>query len=130
MRILVADDDRDIARALYLRLAAAGFDVSVAHTGREALDLVTRCCPDLVILDIMMPDGNGFTVFDMLRTSRETGEIPVLFLTAHGNIPNWLYAMEHGASDVIQKPYDGTALVRTIRETLDRWYGPQTPRAA
>jgi len=123
MRILIADDEPSITRAIKVRLEKAGFDVTEAHSGRQAIRLIGETCPDLVILDILMPDGNGFSVFDMLRTSRETDEIPVLFLTAHGDIPNWLHAMEHGASDVIQKPFDGTRLVRTVREVLSRWYG-------
>jgi len=123
MHILVADDEPNITRALQVRLESAGFDVSTAHTGSDALDLVQRTHPDLIILDILMPEGNGFEVLEKLNERDDTKGIPVLFLTAHGNIPNWLYVMSNGASDFIQKPFDGIRLVQTVRTTLDRWYG-------
>lgn len=123
MKILVADDDRDITRAVQVRLGHAGFDVVRAHDGHEAVARTRETLPDLIILDISMPGGDGFSVFEQLKAAPDTREIPVLFLTAHGSIPNWLTAMGAGASDFIGKPYDGVKLVCTVRETLARWYG-------
>lgn len=120
MRVLVADDDKDIARALQIRLEQAGFDVEQAHDGPSAVDQALQSVPDLVILDISMPGMDGFGVFEALRGNAATARVPVLFLTAHGTVPNWLNALNGGAADFICKPYDGARLVRTVRETIAR----------
>jgi DNA-binding response OmpR family regulator len=120
MKVLIADDDRDIARAVQIRLEQAGFDVVQAHDGDSALATAQTALPDLIILDISMPGRDGFDVFEALRESPETANVPVLFLTAHGSVPNWLSALKGGAADFICKPYDGVRLIRTVRETLAR----------
>ncbi len=120
MKVLVADDDKDIARALQIRLETAGFDVEQAHDGNTAIEKAISDTPDLVILDISMPGQDGFGVFEALREHPATRQVPVVFLTAHGSVPNWLSALNKGASDFICKPYDGPRLVQTVRETIAR----------
>ena len=120
MKVLIADDDRDIARALKIRLETAGFDVVQAHDGDSALATAQVELPDLIILDISMPGRDGFGVFEALSESPQMAKVPVLFLTAHGSVPNWLTALKKGAADFICKPYDGGRLIRTVRETLAR----------
>ncbi len=117
-KILVVDDDRDIVRALNIRLRQAGYAVATAHDGYEAVHAAHTHRPDLILLDIKLPAGDGFSVMERLRDSVETTAIPVVFLTANPQTANWQKALDMGAVDFIPKPYEGKDLLRVIRRAL------------
>lgn len=119
-RILVVDDDHDIVHALTIRLRQAGYEVTTAHDGYEAVHSAHTYPPDLILLDIKLPSGDGFTVLERLRGSVRTAHIPVVFLTANPQTANWQRALEMGALDFIPKPYDGKELLRVIKRALER----------
>lgn len=119
-RILVVDDDRDIVRALSIRLRQAGYEIATAYDGYEAVHSAHTHAPDLILLDIKMPAGDGFSVLERLRDSVKTAGIPVVFLTANPQTANWQRALEMGALDFIPKPYDGKELLRVIKRALER----------
>ena len=113
MRLLVADDTRDLNRALQAILEQNGYEVVPAYDGQEALDLVMSQSFDAIILDIMMPKVDGLTV---LRTLREEGdEVPVLLLTARAEIDDRVCGLDAGANDYLVKPFAAKELLARIR---------------
>ena len=82
--ILVVDDDRDVAQSIELALRRRGFRIALAHSGVEALKLLRRYRPDLVLLDVLMPGMSGIEVCRRLRADENTAEMPIIFLTARG----------------------------------------------
>ncbi len=118
-KILVVDDDRDIVRALNIRLRQAGYAVANAYDGYEAVHAAHTHRPDLILLDIKLPAGDGFSVLERLQDSVETTHIPVVFLTANPQTANWQRALEMGAVDFIPKPYEGKELLRVVRSALE-----------
>jgi len=119
-RILVVDDDVDIARFVEMNLAMEGFDVIVAHDGEEALDLVSQRSPDLVILDLMLPVMDGIEVVKRLRADAMTSALPIIMLTAKGQTADKVLGLTEGADDYIVKPFDTFELVARVRSTLRR----------
>jgi CheY-like chemotaxis protein len=117
--VLVADDDADIVAALKVRLGKAGFAVLAARDGAEALRLARDGGPGVILLDIKMPAGDGFTVLERLRAEPETARIPVLFLTANPQDANRERAAALGAAGFVAKPYDGVELVAVVRKALE-----------
>ena len=102
-RILLVDDDITLVDMYKERLAVAGYDVIVAHSGEEALKSVGEVKPDIVLLDIMMPKVNGFDVLHSLKGDPKTKDIPVIILTALIQDTNKAKGMEAGADDYIIK---------------------------
>jgi diguanylate cyclase (GGDEF)-like protein len=119
-RILVVDDDVDIARFVKIELTMAGFDTLVAHDGHAALDLVRRYQPDLVVLDIMMPLVDGVEVTRRLRADAMTSAVPIIMLTAKGQTVEKVLGLTAGADDYMVKPFDTLELVARVRSTLRR----------
>ena len=117
--ILIVDDDRNISKALNLRLEAAGFDVIVAHDARRALARVKTAWPDLALLDISMPGGTGFDLAEKLRESKRGQRLPIIFITASKLHSLRGRAEALGAAAFIEKPYDPVYLVETIHKSLD-----------
>jgi DNA-binding NtrC family response regulator len=114
-RILVADDDRAIRKIVRDRLAVAGHHVEVATDGRAALESIERFAPDLVILDLVMPDIDGFGVLAAL-----TPPAPViLVVTAHGDVATAVRAMRAGAWDFVPKPFDADQLEQAVKRALE-----------
>ena len=117
-RILVVDDEPELLRALCVRLTAEGFACDTAANGREALDRLQADLPDLIILDLLMPEVSGYEVCRRLKVDPRTAQIPVIVLTA---VPErtvtqtteWL-----GASSMLHKPFDTTLLLSTVRRLL------------
>ncbi len=105
-KILVVDDERDIVKALMIRLQSKGYDVIAAFDGAQGLFMANKEIPDLVILDIRMPAGDGFSVVEKLRQSDRTHRIPVIFLTGSPETNAEERAMGLGARFYIKKPYD------------------------
>ena len=112
-RILVVDDEADIRRLVQEALLAAGYEVATAANGTEAVRLSAMFLPDLVLLDIMMPDVDGFTVYERLRAKPAALHSPIIFLTARREIDAKLTGFRKGAVDYVTKPFH-------IRELLAR----------
>ncbi len=119
-RVLVADDDSDIS-ALIKAMLEERLPVTVDHVtnGALVLDQITATRPDLLILDVSMPGLNGIDVFDLLRGSAPSVDVPVLFLTAMPDLAEQAFA-RFGISDVMAKPFEGDALVRRVEDLLAR----------
>ena len=119
-RVLVADDDSDMA-ALIKAMLEERLPVTVDHVtnGALVLDQITATRPDLLILDVSMPGLNGIDVFDLLRGSAPSVDVPVLFLTAVPERAEQAFA-RFGISDVMAKPFEGDALVRRVEDLLAR----------
>lgn len=116
-KILAVDDEQRMVRFIQLNLEQDGFQVITAYNGKEALEQVRTQLPDLILLDIMMPDLNGFEV---LRKIREVSTVPVIMLTAKGEEDDRIQGLELGADDYITKPFSPRELVSRIRAVLRR----------
>jgi diguanylate cyclase (GGDEF)-like protein len=116
----VVDDDVDIAGFLEMSLRVEGYDVAVAHDGAAALELVGRYEPDLVILDVMMPEIDGVEVTRLLRADPTTTALPIIMLTAKGQTPDKVIGLRAGADDYLVKPFDTLELVVRVHNTLRR----------
>jgi diguanylate cyclase (GGDEF)-like protein len=119
-RILVVDDDVDIAAFVKIELEVAGFEVNLAHDGLAALELVSSWRPDLVVLDLMMPGLDGVDVTRRLRAAAITSVLPIIMLTAKGTTADKVLGLTAGADDYIVKPFDTLELVARVRSTLRR----------
>ena len=117
-RILVVDDEPDIRRLVTEALEVSGYDVHTAANGREAVREASLCLPDLVLLDIMMPDADGFTVYEQLRDKPAELRCPILFLTARREIGDKLFGFEKGAADYITKPFHIKELLARVKVHL------------
>ena len=117
-RVLVVDDEENITFLLEATLRHFGFDVAVAKNGREALDAVRRFAPDLVLLDVMLPDLDGFEVVRRLRF--EGGQVPVLFLTARDTLDDKIRGLTLGGDDYVTKPFSVEEVVARIQAILRR----------
>jgi DNA-binding response OmpR family regulator len=116
-RVLVVDDEPRMVRFIRLNLEQDGFDVVEAHDGMEALDQIRNSMPDLVLLDIMLPDIDGL---EILRMVREFSPVPILMVTAKGEEDDRVRGLERGADDYITKPFSPRELASRIRAVLRR----------
>ncbi len=116
-RILVVDDEKGLVKIIRLNLQQDGFEVVEANNGTEAMDKLRTTLPDLILLDVMMPDMDGFTVLKMVR---EIGGTPVIMLTAKGEEKDIIKGLELGADDYITKPFSPRELTSRIRAVLRR----------
>lgn len=119
-RILVVDDEPALCDLLVLILERQGYDVVTATSGREALEQITLRRPDLITLDLRMPDIDGWYVLRHLKESQITASIPVLVVSAKADRASIRSALEEGASDYLTKPFSTMELVTHIRRLLNR----------
>ncbi len=117
MRVLVVDDEQALTRALAINLSAHGFEVDVAGSGADALDLVARGHPDVVILDLGLPDMDGL---DVLRGIRGWNPVPVVVLSARTTGEEKVDALDAGADDYVTKPFDMSELLARVRAAVRR----------
>ena len=122
--ILVADDEKNIVQLARMYLVAEGFTVESASTGREALDKVRQSRPDLLVLDLMMPDLDGWEV---TRRLRKDTDIPIIMLTARGDDVDKIVGLELGADDYLTKPFNARELVARIKAVLRRYSAGKSP---
>ena len=122
-RILVVDDEPDIVALVVYHLAKAGYRVSSAQSGPDALALARRERPALVILDLMLPGLSGFEVLEQLRADRATSNMAVLLLTARREEPERIRGLTLGADDYLTKPFSPQELVLRVRAILRRTAG-------
>ena len=120
VQILLVDDEVSIQRAMAPLLRSRGYLVTVAGTGREALDLFERERPDLVILDLGLPDMDGT---DVCRQVRERADTPILILSVRGEEKDKVAALDQGADDYVTKPFGPEELMARIRAALRRSLG-------
>ncbi len=118
--ILVVDDDPDIARFVEVNLRSAGYEVSVASDGEEALEKAGSLRPDLVLLDVMMPRIDGFEVAHRLRRNPQTSNTSIIMLTAKALATDKVLGLTAGADDYIIKPFDPIELLARVKGTLRR----------
>ncbi|HMN58924.1 MAG TPA: response regulator [Anaerolinea sp.] len=130
-RLLIVEDDVDISNMLKIYFSSQGYEIETALRGNEALEKTRQAMPHLIVLDIMLPDINGYEVCRQLRTTTRTSHIPVIFLTQKDERSDRLQGLELGADDYITKPFDidelklrvQNAIARSERESLT---DPQT----
>ncbi|BBF64687.1 response regulator [Acidithiobacillus sp. 'AMD consortium'] len=116
-RILLVDDDADLLRLLSLRMKAAGYVVSTAANGSEALSVLAMEHPSLVITDLKMDEMDGMALLDAIR--RDYPTLPVIILTAHGSIPDALLAADQGVFAFLTKPFDGKDLMAQVERAFN-----------
>jgi two-component system response regulator RegX3 len=116
-RILLVEDEESITAPLSEALAREGFDTSIAGSAASALASAADTRPDLVLLDVMLPDGSGF---DVARELRRTSKVPIIMLTARGEEADRVAGLELGADDYVVKPFSARELVARVRAVLRR----------
>ncbi|XEC96319.1 response regulator transcription factor [Paenibacillus tarimensis] len=124
-RILIIEDDKKIARVIQLELENEGYDVRVAHTGRDGLSIVENEEIDLVILDVMIPELNGMEVLRRIR--HVSNEIVVIMLTARNSVYDKVNGLDLGANDYMTKPFEIEELLARLRVNLRFKYSSVSP---
>jgi two-component system alkaline phosphatase synthesis response regulator PhoP len=119
-RVLIVEDDRDIADLVAHYLDKAGFSTEVLGSGREALTVIRERPPDLLILDLMLPQVDGLEICRIVRAHDTTAAIPIIMLTARGEESDRIVGLEIGADDYIAKPFSPNELVARARALLRR----------
>ena len=119
-RLLITEDDVDISNMLKIYFSGLGFEVETALRGKEALEKTRQALPHLIILDIMLPDIDGYEVCRRLRTNTRTSHIPVIFLTQKDERSDRLQGLELGADDYITKPFDIEELKLRVQGAIRR----------
>jgi two-component system phosphate regulon response regulator PhoB len=122
--ILIVDDEEDLRKVLDFNLRNSGFETLLAGTGQEALDLARAHHPDLILLDIMLPDMQGTQVCKELKTNTETRDIPVVMVSARGEEIDRVVGFELGADDYVTKPFSVREVILRVRAILKR-VGPE-----
>lgn len=122
-RVLVVDDDKDLARLVRAYLEQAGYGVLTAYDGEAALHTMRRERPDLVVLDLMLPDRDGWDVTRVVRADRALAGTPIIMLTARVEDSDKIVGLELGADDYVTKPFNPRELVARVRAVLRRAQG-------
>jgi two-component system, OmpR family, KDP operon response regulator KdpE len=115
-RVLIVDDEPQILKFLTVALNAAGYDTLTAAAGAEALRLATTQAPDLIVLDLGLPDRDGK---DVLRELRQFSGVPVIILSARDREMDKIEALDLGADDYVEKPFDLPTLANTVQRNLE-----------
>ena len=123
--ILLIEDDSDLFTLLKYNIEKEGFRLVGSQTGRGAVDLCRREKPDLIVLDIMLPDSDGLEICRVIRSNPDMAHIPVIFLTARASETDRILGLELGANDYIVKPFSVRELIARIRNQ----FRPQSPAA-
>lgn len=115
--IFIVDDEEDVARLTAKRIGALGYEVACFFEGEGAVEAIQRKKPDLVLLDIRLPDISGLEIYRKLRADESLRHIPIVFFSAHGSQEGYCLG-ELGAEGFVKKPYDPQALKELIRRLL------------
>ncbi len=116
----MVDDEEDIVELIRFNLQGAGFDVVTALDGQAALALAATTAPDVILLDAMLPEMDGFAVCEMLRRSPVTATTPVIFVTSWASEDARMLGFEFGGDDYMVKPFSPKELVHRVRNALNR----------
>jgi DNA-binding response OmpR family regulator len=119
-RILVAEDDSDIRGLIAFSLRYVGYEVVEATNGKDAVRQAQQQLPDLVLLDVRMPNLNGYEACELLKADDSTRDIPIIFLSARGQESEIKYGLELGAEEYILKPFAPDELYRRVGAVLER----------
>jgi len=114
-KIFVIEDERLISEILFYKLSKEGYEVRCARTGQEGLNAIPCFCPDLLLLDITLPDISGF---DICREVNDKYQFPIIILTSRNSAKDRTYGLEVGAIEYITKPFDVNELSKTIKKTM------------
>jgi DNA-binding response OmpR family regulator len=125
-KILIIDDERDIVKALTVRLQSKGYNTIVAFDGAQGIFMAHKEKPSLILLDIRMPAGDGFSVAEKLKESKRTNKIPIIFVTGSPERNAEERARELGVRYFIKKPYDPVELLDAVRRALEKKLPPGT----
>src|SRR5512135_511445 len=123
-KILVVDDDRDSLKLIGLMLQRRGYQISVAQTGAQALVKAENESPDLIILDVMMPDIDGYEVCRRLRVNPQTARLPIIMFTAKTQVTDKVAGFQAGADDYLTKPTQPRELFGHVKAVLARGKKP------
>jgi two-component system alkaline phosphatase synthesis response regulator PhoP len=126
--ILVVDDDKQIARLIRSYLEQAGFQVTVANDGAAALHAIRREKPDLVVLDLMLPDRDGWDITRIVRSDPALAATPIIMVTARVEDTDRVIGLELGADDYVTKPFNPREIVARVRAVLRRTSGAALPQ--
>ncbi len=118
--ILVVDDERDLAELLVYNFKRSGFEVTTAFNGKQALDLIAARAPDLILLDVMLPEISGTEVASRIRANPHTAHIPIIMLTAKGEEVDQIVGLTVGADDYVPKPFSMKVLIARVQALLRR----------
>ena len=118
-RVLLIEDEPHILLSLEFLLERAGYETASATDGEEGLALVRRLCPDVVLLDVMMPKRNGYEVCQAIKADPELRAIPVIMLSAKGQEVEVMKGLELGAAAYVTKPFGNAEILESIRAVLD-----------
>lgn len=119
-RMMIVEDDVDISNMLRIYFQSQGYDVSVAQRGEDALEMCRQQLPHIIVLDIMLPDLDGYDVCRELRSSLRTSHIPIIFLTQKDERSDKIHGLELGADDYITKPFDLEELKLRVKNAMAR----------
>ena len=119
-KLLVVDDEPDFVELVAFNLRHEGFEVLTATNGWEAIELARSDLPDLILLDLMLPDFDGFAVCEMLRLRSSTAAIPIILLTAWISDESRRLGLELGANDYVTKPFSPRELMQRVNRVLER----------
>jgi len=117
-RVLIVDDKEHNIRYLESLLSKQGYDIVVAHNGKEGLEQAAQAKPELIVLDVLMPDMDGFAVTRALRSRPETRAVPILMVTALNDVNAKLKGFEVGADDFLSRPFNGVELLARVKSLL------------
>ncbi len=118
-KIFIADDESGFVSTLKSRLEFEGFEVTTAPDGKSTLERIPEEEPDLILLDIMMPEMNGYQVCRELKEDPDLSSIPILMLTAKSQESDKFWGMEAGTDAYVTKPFDMDELIKEVRALLD-----------
>ncbi|MBX3745635.1 MAG: response regulator [Verrucomicrobiae bacterium] len=116
--VLIVDDEPHMLRIAELSLKRGGFHLLVGRNGRQAIELATRHLPDLIVMDVLMPEVDGLTALRRLKADPVTADIPVIMITARGHVMTRQEAEEYGAALFLTKPFSPTQLLLETRRLI------------
>ncbi len=119
-KILIVDDEPYMLRVEELSLKKGGFELLKARNGRQALELARTAHPDLIVMDVLMPDLDGLSALDQLKLNPATATIPVIMISARGHLMTRQEAEDRGAALFLTKPFSPTRLLQEVQRLLER----------